>query len=188
MTLITQQDIREILPDAKWSSEKLFSVIGCGISLKDFIVHPEVSANEALMVALNNSRIGVSSYVVKGILTNVVNRIIHQLKSSPLIEIHSFCRRWEESPLSIPEKTGSSLKSVTWIQSVSNTACLADDWRSFLATQVIKKAYISTGFHLEAHGICLMARYVYVGLPNGWVTERNQQYEDLVRLISEMGE
>jgi hypothetical protein len=187
MKLVTQQDVQEILP--KWSPEKRTSVIGNGLSLRDFVAHPEVKEDEAHIVAFYNSSLGVSSLVIKGFITRLVARVVPVLKASELQEVQDFHQRWAESLPAIPgkdEKVSSEFERE--IQYVSHVAYLEGDWLSHLAMQVILLAYTTYMFHRYVCSVCVAARLIYTGNPDGWITERNQQYKDLVTLINEIGE
>ncbi len=187
MKLVTQRDVQEILP--KWSPEKRTSVIGNGLSLRDFVAHPEVRKDEAHIIAFNNIRLGVSSLVIKGFITLLVARAVPVLKASELKEVQDFHQKWAESLPAIPgkdEKVSSEFERE--IQYVSHVAYLEGDWLSHLTMQVILLAYTTYMFHRYVRSVCAAARLIYTGLPDGWITERNQQYKDLVRLINEIGE
>jgi len=187
MKLVTQQDILELLP--KWSPKKRTSVIGDGLSLRDFVAHPEVREDEAHIIAFNNSRLGVSSLVIKGFITRLVARVVPVLKASELKEVQDFHQRWAESLPAIPgkgEKVSSEFER--GLRDVSHVAYIEGDWLSHLTMQVILLAYTTDMSHRYVCSVCVAARLIYTGNPDGWITERNQQYKDLVRLINEIGE
>ena len=187
MKLVTQQDILELLP--RWSPKKRTSVIGDGLSIRDFVAHPEVREDEALIAAFNNSRLGVSSLVIKGFITILVARAIPILKASELKEVQDFYQRWAENLPAIPGNDDEvSSEFGKEIRYVSHVACLEGDWLSHLTTQVIFLAYTTYMSYRCVLSVCVAARLIYTGNPDGWITERNQQYKDLVRLINEIGE
>lgn len=170
MRMITQWDIQEILRDAKWSPEKLTSVVGGGLSLRDFVARPEVKEDEALFVSLNNTSIGVDSSVLIGILTGLVTRVVPVLEISHLKEVQDFHQEWVKNPPVIPggrEVSSGSIRVFGELQRVSNISCFKGDWVSFLATQVILQALKTPVSHKVVHSICVCGG-------SGWMDYRTK--------------
>jgi hypothetical protein len=187
MKWVTQQDVRAIIP--KWSPEKGASVIGDGLSLREFVEHPEVSEDEALVTAFSSGSVGVSSQVNMGFLICIVARVVPLLETSELKEVRDFYQRWAESLPAIPEKGKKVSQEFEEATSyVSRVAFHEGDWLSHLALQIISQAYSTYLSYMYVRSVMALSRLLYTGIPGGWVTERHLQYEDLVRLLSEMGD
>ena len=191
MRMITQQIILMMFSPETWEDfDRLYLVAGEGLSLKDFIVHPSVHEEEAIMVALNNDKgTGVSYIVRRALVAFGIDRAVLKLEGSPLLEVRDFYDTWVKSPPSIKgERDQPSKFFVDEVQRVSNISALAGDWQSFAILQLIRKAHQMNLSPNVVHGILVSLRFAYTGNPDGWITERNQQYKDLVRLINEIGE
>ena len=170
--------------------DRLLLAVGEGLSLEDFIVHPRVYEDEAIMVALNNNGgTGVSYMVRRALVAFGIDRAVLKLEGSPLLEVRDFYGTWVKSPPSIKgERDQPSKFFDNVVLCVSNISCLAGDWQSFAILQLIRNAHQMNLSPNVVHGILVSLRFAYTGNPDGWITERNQQYKDLVRLINEIGE
>lgn len=163
-------------------------VIGDGLSLKDFIAHPDIHKDVAICTALDGGT-GVSFKVRRALVACGINRAVLELMGSPLSEVQDFYANWVKTPPSIKgEWDKPSEVFGDEVLRISHIAVLAGDWQSYTVLQLVYKAYQLHLSHELVRGILISLRFIYTGLPNGWITERNQQYKDLVRLINEMGE
>lgn len=191
MRMITQQDICMAFSPAFWEGfDRLLLAVGEGLSLEDFIVHPRVYEDEAIMVALNNNGgTGVSYMVRRALVAFGIDRAVLKLEGSPLLEVRDFYDTWVKSSPSIKGEWDQPSKFFdNVVLRVSNISCLAGDWQSFAILQLIRKAHQMNLSPETVHGILVSLRFAYTGNPYGWITERNQQYKDLVRLINETNE
>lgn len=127
--------------------------------------------------------------VRRALVASGIDRAVLKLEGSPLSEVRDFYDTWVKSPPSIKGEWDQPSKFFgNVVQRVSNISCLAGDWQSFAILQLICKAHQMNLSHMVVQGILISLRFAYTGLPDGWITERNQQYKDLVRLINEIGE
>lgn len=189
MTLITQEYLQVVFPKAKWDFDRLSLAVGEGLSLKNFIAHPSVREDEAICVAFNSKDIGVSFRVRHAILTCGIGRAVLELMGSSLSEVQDFYVNWVKNPPIIKREWDKPSEVFgDEVIRISHIAVLAGDWQSYTVLQLVYKAYQMYLSHETARGILMLLRFVYTCLPDGWITERNQQYKDLVRLVNEMGE
>jgi hypothetical protein len=188
MRMITQQDIQEAFRGNEWPSTKPPLVIGKGMDLLTFMLHPEVTKIEAIVMALS-PHFCPPKEVLHVFLSQVVNRIIPRLLCSTVPKVVSFGLKYKDDLPLLPVKEWWRVQDFCEeLQSLSHTAILNDDWRTFYALQLLKASYQSLLCADTVRSIAITTMLLGAYEPGGYEIEQENLYKDLVRLISEMGE
>lgn len=188
MKLVTQQDVNEAFRGNEWPSTKLSLIIGEGMDLLTFMLHPEVTKIEAIVMAFS-PHFCPPKEVLHAFLSQVVNRIIPWLLCSTVPKVVSFGLKCGNELPSLPVKEWWRVQDFCEeLQSLSNIVILNDDWRTFHALQLIKASYQSSLHADIVRSIVISSMLLGAYEPGGYRIEQENLHKDLVRLISEMGE